>query len=294
MLAITAIGRFAGTITATAMDVLRRPFPPTVRIETTNHCNAACSFCPRESIGRSKTFMDDELYEKIVRECGENKVKVLHVHNFGEPLLDKKLPARVTFAKEQGIAHVKIFCNGALLRGDIAERLLTSGLDEIKISLDGANSQEFNELRIGLNHQQVVENTRNFRKLRDERGIGPKITAACTVSSSKEETEKLLEGVVDKIDWARLHNWAGGRKLLGNEKVRRPCDRLWRTMTILVNGDVALCCLDYSGKEILGNVRETTLKEIWNNPRYRELRHLHRTSQQEKIALCNNCTKSYY
>ena len=238
--------------------------------------------------------MEDELYEKIIRECGQNRVKMLHLHNFGEPLLDKKLPQRVRFAKDQGIERVKIFCNGALLRGDIAERLLDCGLDEIKISLDGANSQEFNELRIGLNHQQVVENTRTFKQLRDERGSGPKITGACTVSSDKEQTETLLADVVDQIDWARLHNWAGGRKLLGSEKIRRPCDRLWRTMTVLVNGDVALCCLDYSGKEILGNAGETSLKDIWNNKRYRELRKLHRQSRQDQIALCNNCTKSYY
>lgn len=294
MLAITAIGRFAGTLTGTAMDLLRRTFPPVVRVETTNHCNAACTFCPRESIGRPKTFMEDSLFEKIVRECGAHGIKTLHLHNFGEPLLDKKLPERVKLAKELGVKKVKIFCNGALLRGEMAERLLSAGLDEIKISIDGANAKEFNDLRVGLQHQQVVENTRNFRKLRDERGATTQVVAACTVTTDKDETETLLKDVVDAIDYAKLHNWAGGRKLLGNAKVRRPCDRLWRTMTILVNGDVSLCCLDYSGKEILGNVNEKTLKEIWNNERYQELRKLHIASQQEKIALCNNCSKCFY
>lgn len=294
MLAITALGRFAGTLTGAAMEMLRRSFPPVVRVETTNHCNAACTFCPREAIGRAKTFMTDEVYEKIVRECAEHKVKTLHLHNFGEPLLDKKLPDRVKFAKDLGIAKVKIFCNGALLRGDIANRLMESGLDEIKISLDGANAKEFNDLRIGLQHQQVLENTRTFKKMRDERGSGPAVVAACTLTSDKKDTEEILKGVVDHIDYAKLHNWAGGRKILGSAKVRRPCDRLWRTMTILVNGDVSLCCLDYSGKEILGNVTQQTLKEIWTNERYQQLRAWHRTSQQHLIPLCNNCSKCYY
>jgi len=30
---------------------------PEVRIETTNHCNAACVMCPREKMTRPKTTM---------------------------------------------------------------------------------------------------------------------------------------------------------------------------------------------------------------------------------------------
>ena len=281
---------------ADAMELRRSKFPKVVRIETTNHCNAACTFCPRESIGRDKTFMDQELYEKIIDECGANGCRVVHLHNFGEPLLDKRLPDRIRLAKERGIPKVKIFCNGALLRGKIAERLLESGLDEIKVSIDGANAQEFNQLRIGLDHASVVDNTRNFKRMRDEEngGKGPRIVAACTVTSKKKDTQRLLDDVVDGVDYARLHNWGGGRRIFGDRKYRKPCDRLWRTFTILVNGDVALCCLDFSGKEILGNCREDTITDIWQSEGYRKLRFLDRTSRQDEISVCNNCSKCYF
>ena len=48
-------------------------------------------------------------------ECAENSVDTLHLHNFGEPLLDKKLPERIRLCKELGIKRVKMFSNGALL-----------------------------------------------------------------------------------------------------------------------------------------------------------------------------------
>lgn len=281
-------------VSADFMEVTRTQFPKVVRIETTNHCNAECTFCPRESIGRDKTFMDRDLFDKIIDQCVAGGTRMIHMHNFGEPLLDKRIPDLVRHAKDKGIPRIKLFSNGHLLRDKMAERLLDSGLDEIKVSLDGANSDEFNELRIGLDHETVLNNTREFRELRNRRGLlYPKVVAACVTSSDKKQTEQLLEGVVDHIDWSSLHNWAGKRRWVGDRKVRKPCGRLWRTLSILVNGDVAQCCLDHSGQEILGNVGDQKISDIWNNQRYNELRKLHRKSQQDQISLCDNCTKCY-
>ncbi|MCA9230522.1 MAG: SPASM domain-containing protein [Planctomycetales bacterium] len=281
-------------VLAESMEFTRTKFPRTVRIETTNHCNAACTFCPRETIGRKKEFMDQQLFEKIIDQCAAGGTKLIHMHNFGEPLLDKQLPERIRYAKDKGIPRVKLFCNGSLLRGKMAEGLLDAGIDEIKVSLDGSDAEEFNQLRIGLDHGSVVENTRNFRRMRDDRGLSkPAVVAACVTSSDKKKTEELVEDVVDHIDWASLHNWAGSRKWLGNRKIRKPCVRVYRSFTVLVNGDVALCCLDHSGKEILGNCNETSIAEIWNNARYREIRKLHRDGKQEQLELCNNCTKCF-
>ncbi|MFP6673626.1 MAG: radical SAM/SPASM domain-containing protein [Pirellulaceae bacterium] len=291
MLAFSVMGR----VVAGAMELTRNKFPKVVRIETTNHCNAACTFCPRDTIGRDKTFMDQALFEKIVDECAYHGTKLIHLHNFGEPLLDKRLPERIRYAKDQGIRRVKIFSNGALLRGKMAEGLLDAGLDEIKVSLDGADAQEFNELRVGLEHASVLENTRNFRKMRDDRGLTtPRVIAACVTSSDKDKTEEVLDGVVDRIDWSSLHNWAGSWRLFGNKKIRKPCVRVFRTFTVLVNGDVALCCLDHSGRELLGNCQENSIAEIWSNNRYKEIRHAHKTSQQELLPVCDDCSKCYY
>lgn len=286
----------ASRVMAGALELSRGRFPRVVRIETTNHCNAACTFCPRDSIGRAKTFMEQDLFEKIIRQCAAGGVRTIHMHNFGEPLLDKRLPERIRFAKDQGIRRVKIITNGALLRGKMAEGLLASGVDEIRVSLDGANAEEFNKLRVGLDHAGVIENTRSFRRLRDElrpNGL-PKIIGTCVLSSDKERTSELLKGVVDRVIWKSLHNWAGTRWLFGEQKVRKPCDRVWRTFTILVNGDVALCCLDHSGRTLLGNCRERTIGEIWNSEGYQAIRRLHRDSRQEEIAVCKGCTKSFY
>jgi radical SAM protein with 4Fe4S-binding SPASM domain len=295
MLALTTAGSVASRLLADAMSLYRGKFPRTVRVETTNHCQADCSFCPRSTIGRAKGFMKQELFEKVVRECADGGCRLIHLHGFGEPLLDKQLPERIRFCKQSGIPRVKIFTNGDLLRGELAQRLLESGVDEIKISIDGADAKEFNLLRVGLDHGKVLENVKAFRKLRDQvEAAKPKIVAATCQTSNREQTEKMLDGVVDRIDFTHIHNWGGALGQLTAKRVRKPCDRLWRTFTVLVNGDASLCCLDYSGKVILGNVNQHRITEIWNNERYRELRRLHRESRQDQIPLCSNCTKCFF
>ncbi len=295
MLGLTLAGNVASRVIADGMSLYRRKFPRTVRVETTNHCQAACTFCPRDSIGRPKTFMKQELFEKVVRECAVGGCRLMHLHGFGEPLLDKQLPERIKLCKDSGIPRVKIFTNGDLLKGSFAERLLESGVDEIKISIDGADPSEFNQLRVGLDYNKVLDNVKAFRAMREARGgEKPRLVAATCQTSNREHTEAMLDGVVDRIDFANVHNWAGALGMLTGHRVRKPCDRLWRTLTVLVNGEVSLCCLDYSGKEILGNVADEPIRDIWNNHRYRQLRRLHRDSRQDQISLCKNCSKCFF
>ena len=281
---IGTVGSVASYVIADTMTLLRQSFPKTVRIETTNHCQADCVFCPRSTIGRAKANMKQDVFEAVVKQCVEGGTRLVHLHGYGEPLIDKQLADRIKYCKDQGIPRVKIFTNGDLLKGDLAKRILHSGLDEVKISIDGSDSQEFNKLRIGLDHSKVDE-----AKMKT-----PIIVAATCQTSNRKQTEEMLDGVVDHIDFTHIHNWGGALGDAEQQRVRKPCDRLWRTMTVLVNGDVALCCLDYSAKEVLGNVMDAPMLDIWNNARYNELRKLHRESRQSEIPLCSNCTKCFF
>ncbi|MBW2085492.1 MAG: SPASM domain-containing protein [Deltaproteobacteria bacterium] len=288
--------RLIGRLAARVMDTLWRSFPPIVRIETTNRCNAACTFCPHLSMQRETGVMDQALYEKLVMECTQGGCRTLHLHNFGEPLLDPDLAERIAFAKDAGMRRVKIFTNGSLLSGERAERLLGSGLDEIKISIDGRDAEEFARLRKGLSLDMILDNTRRFRAMRDKTAAKrrPTIIAACTQTSDRGATDRFLSSVVDRTDYGELHNWGGIMNPLQGRRIRKPCSRVWQTFTVLWNGDVALCCLDYDGSEILGNVREKPIRQVWQEERYQAIRRLHRLSEQDAIPLCQDCSKSFY
>ena len=270
------------------------PFPEVVRIETTNACNARCTICPHPEMTRPVRRMTDELFTSVVDECAQHDCREVHLHNFGEPLLDKHLEDRVRYAKGRGLKKVKIFSNGSLLEKRRSRGLIEAGLDEIKISFDGATKEEFEQIRTPLKFDRIIQNIRDLVALRDEMQSDMKIAVACCSTTDRESTMRSLEDVVDRFCFARIHNWAGEEANGGNGKTRKPCSRLWRTFTILASGDVALCCLDYDGQNLLGCVDgHTSIRDVWNDAAYKRLRLQHKQARQSEISLCRGCTKSF-
>ena len=278
----------------TVFDWIRPGFPETVRVETTNACNARCVICPHKSMERAVQRMDDRLYERIVDECAEGGCREMHLHNFGEPLLDRHLEDRIRHAKQRGVPRVKIFSNGSLLSEDRARGLIRAGLDEIKISIDGASKEEFERIRYPLKFDRVIENIRTLVAVRNAEQAKLSIQVACCSTSDKTATMATLEGIVDRFSFGKIHNWACGEDTVGAGGVRKPCSRLWRTFTVLANGDVSLCCLDYDGRHVIGRLDEgVSIREIWNSSAYQRLRDLHSSASQTAIDLCASCTKSF-
>jgi len=278
---------------AGAYDLARGAFPAVVRLETTNACNAKCVICPHRDLKRPIARMDEGLFGQLVDECAEGGCREIHLHNFGEPLLDKDLEQRVRYAKERGIPKVKIFSNGSLLDERRAAGLIEAGLDELKVSFDGATREEFEQIRVPLKFDQVVENITRLVKLRNERRSAMQIKVACCSTTDRESTMNSLAAVVDGFSFGKIHNWATDPSQNGHG-VRKPCSRLWRTFTVLANGDVALCCLDYDGRHLLGRVdAEHSIRDVFTGPGYQKVRHLHRRGRQGEIDLCRHCTKSF-
>ena len=238
--------------------------------------------------------MEEETFRRIIDECAHERCRQVHLHNFGEPLLDKNLEDRVRYAKKAGIEKVKIFSNGAMLTEDRAKGLIEAGLDEIKVSMDGATREEFERIRTPLKYDVVVENIRRLAAYRNEAGSRLRIKFACVSTSDKESTIQSLEKIVDRFSFGKIHNWNGEESSGNRVGIRKPCSRLWRTFTILADSRVALCCLDYDGKIILGRVdEEHSIRSIFNSPAYSRLRILHRTARQAEISLCRNCSKAF-
>jgi hypothetical protein len=275
-------------------DISRSAFPQVVRIETTNACNAQCTICPHKSLKRPIVNMDDGLFSRLIDECARLGCREIHLHNFGEPLMDKQLENRVSCAKSKGINKVKIFSNCSLLNCDRAKGLIQAGLDEIKISIDGASKEEFESIRVPLKFETVMQNIVDLVNMRNLARSGMKIHVTCCSTSDKQATMQPLKDIVDGFSFSRIHNWADGEQTNSHNRLRKPCNRLWRTFTVLAGGDVALCCLDYDGRHLMGRLDEnTSIRDIWNNPAYSQVRRLHKQGRQNEIALCAECTKSF-
>jgi radical SAM protein with 4Fe4S-binding SPASM domain len=230
--------------------------------------------------------MSHQLFAKIVDECSNNKILEVHLHNFGEPLLDAELEDRIKLVKKKCNAYVKVFTNGSLLSADRAQKLLDSGIDEIKISVDGATPEEFEKIRPPLKWPDVAYNIENLIKTRDVLKLKTKIYITCCTGRSAMSLIKFPA----QFAIGPKHNWGGQCGNRMNGKFVR-CNRLWRTFTILVDGMVVRCHADVHGKYSLGNIHQQTIEEVWHSPEYNALRLSHKQSKQNLLELCCDCSQ---
>ncbi len=72
-----------------------------------------------------------------------------------------------------------------------------------------------------------------------------------------------------------------------------PCLRPSRDMVINWKGDVLLCCQDFYGEYVMGNVHDNSLLEIWNNQRFIEYRRKLSAGNRKMIPICKYCDYPY-
>lgn len=120
-------------------------YPRVVFIEVTNRCNLLCETCPRTYFTReplnSLTF--DE-FVTIAEQFPEMQRALLH--GIGEPLLNRELPEIIRYLKRRKV-EVIINSNGTLLTPEWQEKLILSGLDEYRCSIDGAKDETYARIR---------------------------------------------------------------------------------------------------------------------------------------------------
>ena len=264
-------------------------WPDIVQIESTNLCNAKCVFCPRDEMHRRQGVMDFDLFAKIVDECAALGITHVRVHNYGEPFLDKQLVEKVRYAKSKGIKEVGMISNGSLITEEIAAGMIDAGLDAINISVDAAGKEVFERTRLNLEYDTVINNIRTLARLRKERGrTHPKLILSFVRQDNSADEQAFIDEwskVADKVHITDLHNWAG--TLNAKSDVQYPCYRLWLTFTVLWDGRVSLCCADFDGRNVLGDLRTSTIQEIWNSPLYRAARRQHLETGGPEI--CRSC-----
>jgi MoaA/NifB/PqqE/SkfB family radical SAM enzyme len=263
--------------------------PEIVQIESTNICNAKCVFCPRDDMHRKQGIMSFDLFRKVVDECVELGITHVRVHNYGEPFVDRKLVEKVRYAKQKGIKEVGMISNGSLITEQVARGMIDAGLDAINISVDASGKEVFEATRIGLKYDKVIANIERLVRLRAESGKRrPKLILSFVRQNNSADEQAFIEHwrkIADKIHITDLHNWGG--TLHQQSDVNYPCYRPWLTFTVLWDGRVSLCCADFDGHTILGDMNTSTIRDIWNNEAYRQVRREHLESGGPDV--CRAC-----
>lgn len=295
-------------------SVIKRPIvlgmPYSVGVELTNRCNLSCPECASGAgkLTRPSGFMSEELFRKVVSELGKYMINTMFYFQ-GESMLH---PRFFDFLGMAGGMGVIISTNGHYLGKENVQELVRSGASRIIVSLDGISEASYTAYRKGGDVERVKEgilllgreaaafrgspeiiiqalvNRYNQHEISGIKAFGARAGARVKLKSMQlfnPVTEGSFLPSGNKYRRYRSH----GNATVMKGRLSNRCLRLWTNPVITWDGRVVPCCFDKNADYEMGNLNNSSFRDIWNGGTYREFR-MKVLSDRAAIEICRNCT----
>jgi radical SAM protein with 4Fe4S-binding SPASM domain len=302
----------------------RQDKPETVAWEITRRCNLTCPHCytaastkdfPEFSTQQCKGIID------VVAGMGTTRIG----WTGGEPLLRDDLEELMIYARDKAGIKSGITTNGVLLDEKRAHQLKDAGLDSLQISLDGTTPEKNYRIRRATDEEfhKVIEAIRicapldvrlhiamilgketlddawEMLKLAHREGVG--LVRFCGfVPSGRGKHKDSIERLRFDSDLLAIRQFVDQVKTLKYPAVSfdpafgpQPpsydfhiCNAGVQTFYLNCLGDVYPCTSLLNPRFIVGNIKERTIEEIWNDPKMTEIANWPR---EEIHGECGKC-----
>jgi MoaA/NifB/PqqE/SkfB family radical SAM enzyme len=269
-----------------------------LQIENSNICNAKCVWCPYQEHTRKREIMGFDLFKKIVDEADTIPlIERLTITGLGEPTLDKGLWDKISYARKKMTPRMEIdvYTNGSTLTEEMIKEFERVGLTGLYVSVNAIDRLKRREV-MGLDDYDTLEPIL-LKAIKDGTGKMNLIMSAVQEKDlfDGEEIQQYIDkwgGVTQEKGHAFLHlegNWAGWNYKPRTTQ-RNICCRCTQHIMILSNGKAALCCQDYNGEVVFGDLHTETLREIYQKDEYVNYRKMHFENKRGELYLCKSCT----
>jgi GTP 3',8-cyclase len=281
-------------------EVLPLSTPLVIFIEPARSCNFKCGYC-YHSFSRNKInelniinegIMEFDLYTKVIDDIKSfpDKIKCLHLTSCGEPLLNKKLPEMIRYAKESNkFERINIVTNGILLNPKLNLKLIDAGLDSIKISIQGVTSTDYKNItNIKVDLNKLIQNIKHLYNNRNTCKLYIKIGDISLkndydISEFSNMFYNISDGLLIEHIFDIDNNLNTDNKMISNKGINI-CSMPFYILNIGFNGDVIPCC--YYNMNSFGNVSNIKIKDIWNSDTLNIFRYSLLTNIK---TICNTC-----
>ncbi len=289
----------------------REVFPALVQVQTINRCNAACEFCPYPYTValQDRRVMGDEVFSRIVAECAsEPGLRSFCPMGKNEPLMDPRLEQRIAEFRAVAQPHqiIELVTNGSMLSPKRVQALADAGLDLLTVSASATDADTYRRVMAGLSWERVsgnldaladrdlptmnvyvrfVEDMTNRRSLRRFRARWGRFNLFGFAVNNRAGTVRGFERL--RVRHSPVLRWL--RRAAGRS-IWPICPYVTSMVHVLENGDVPFCLNDWQGREVLGNVREASIREIYNGERMQQIRALQAAGRFDEIPACRECS----
>ncbi len=259
-----------------------------VHIEVTNICGLACSFCPPKtnpSKSMSLTFFEEVLIQL------QPYTKTLAFHVMGDPLTLSNLEEYLDIADKYGF-EVELTTSGYYLGKTKAQILFHRAVRQLNISLNSFNKnslnmsfEEYIDAVLNICSQKLEHYQKPFVNLRlwnlddiySEAGYNRLLferldsffnTALDEDKIYREKIKSIRLASKVLLNFDSYFEWPS---LASSHNSEGTCYGLKSHIGILANGVVVPCCLDGEGVINLGNLHKSSLEEILNAKRAKDM-----------------------
>ena len=276
-------------------------FPLNIDLEVTNACNLRCPHCARTQKnwgGDDIGYIERVIVEKVIDEINKEKGYCMKFSLRGEPLLHKELLYFLELAKNSKLLDFYFNTNGVLLSKEFSQAIIDLQIPRVSISVGGWDDKSFSECQVGANLKTVITNIEGLKMLRDKAGLVlPKIriqaVAQDDLNKHIDEFKSIWEPLADEIGLIDFREETGAKDYTGKTSSSFCCNFLWQRLVVLWDGSV-YPCLFHGVKDnrslYLGNIKDKSLKEIWNGDALNNLRILHKDGLSHCNDGCNGCS----
>lgn len=282
--------------------------PPRIQIQTQSGCNGRCVFCPNEAVlnsDLSQGRMPPAEFQRIIDELAKTPPRRVSLYLQNEPMLDKRLPDFCRYVTERiPSASTLVTTNGTYLSEASAAALIGAGLKRIKVSIQSlVRERNMDIMGSVCDSDKVVKNVLGVRKVMKELRAKDFDLRVSTIVTKMNEDEidgmhrfwkshgvKMVTSALEN----RGGNIANALEMNGAEmRTRSDCIRPHREMCVLYNGDAVLCCVDWHRVEVVGNVFQDGVANVWNGARLQHIRKAFKEGDTQALPeICVNCTES--
>lgn len=276
-----------------------------VEFQTVSYCNSDCLVCPWSKLKKNTVlqYMDEKTWKSLIDGLKEMQPERVIPYLNNEPLLDKDIFEKIEVLKQiVPSCTMELSTNGLLMNKDISEKLLHSPIDDILISVFGHDAESQTRI-MGPNipYKQVVENVLYLRKILNQTKSHKNLAVVKIVNSpyvNQSDVEKNKQFWLKHGVEVREYGYLDRAKNIGQSSQRdnkiKPngCElkRDQERMYVYCDGTAYLCCHDWSRRFPMGNINQTSMKNIWQGQYYKKIRKMvNGKIDSDESFLCRNC-----
>jgi radical SAM protein with 4Fe4S-binding SPASM domain len=172
------------------------PYPLLAEFHLALQCNKRCPYCWSLSIDYDKTGnpLSEQEIVQLIEEFSMNGVKTISINGGKEPLMNPLSLRAIEFAKQRGL-YVMLVTNGVLLNKKTRDRLISFGVDQVRVSLDTINPEIYQEIYDSNPEEcnRIIKNLQELVILNKQQPAGEKTSIGIGVVVHKRNYDRIFE-----------------------------------------------------------------------------------------------------